>query len=129
MNQIEKVLEAMDQLVLPASTADVYNRMLRLGYVPGHNLARERGDISSLLGKMRKKDIVKSTHDDDGVLLWDVSEISTKPVLRLTNETKAGVRDEINRVRKDAPMQIVLAILFDDIAASLTHAADALRRL
>jgi hypothetical protein len=129
MNQIEKVLEAMDQLVLPASTADVYNRMLRLGYVPGHNLARERGDISSLLGKMRKKDIVKSTHDDDGVLLWDVSEISTKPVLRLTNETKAGVRDEINRVRKDAPMQIVLATLFDDIAASLTHAADALRRL
>lgn len=129
MNQIEKVLETMDQMVLPASTADVYNRMMRLGYVPGHNLARERADISSLLGKMRKKGILQSAHDDDGVLLWDVSEISTKPVLRLTNEAKAGVRDEINRVRKDAPMQIVLATLFDDIAASLTHAADALRKL
>jgi hypothetical protein len=129
MNQIEKVLETMDQMVLPASTADVYNRMMRLGYVPGHNLTRERADISSLLAKMRKKGILQSAHDDDGVLLWDVSEISTKPVLRLTNETKAAVRDEINRVRKDAPMQIVLATLFDDIAASLTHAADALRKL
>ena len=129
MNQIEKVLETMDQMVLPASTADVYNRMMRLGYVPGQNLSRERADISSLLAKMRKKGILQSAHDNDGVLLWDVSEISAKPVLRLTNQTKAAVRDEINRVRKDAPMQIVLATLFDDIAASLTHAADALRKL
>jgi hypothetical protein len=129
MNQIEKVLETMDQMVLPASTADVYNRMMRLGYVAGHNIARERADISSLLARMRKRGIVQSTHDEDGILLWDVSEISTKPVLRLTNETKAAVRDEINRLRKDAPMQIVLATLFDDIAASLTHAADALRKL
>jgi hypothetical protein len=129
MNQIEKVLETMDQMVLPASTSDVYFRMMRLGYVAGNNIARERADVSSLLAKMRKKGILQSAHDDDGVLLWDVSEISTKPVLRLTNETKAAVRDEINRVRKDATMQIVLATLFDDIAASLTHAADALRRL
>jgi len=129
MTNIEKILNAMDQIVLPASTADIYNRMKKVGYTPALNMARERADVSSLLARMRKKGLVNSAHDDAGVLLWDVSEISTKPVLRLTNETKAGVRDEINRVRKDAPMQIVLATLFDDIATSLSHAADTLRKL
>ena len=129
MNQIQKALDTMDQMVLPASTADIYNRMLRLGHVPGINAARERADVSSLLGKMRKKGLVESAHDDNGILLWDVSEIRHKPVLRLTNETRAAVKDEINRVRRDVPMQIVLAELFDDIAASLTHAANALRRI
>lgn len=129
MNQIEKVLETMDQMVLPASTADIYNRMMRLDYVQGHNLARERADISSLLAKMRKKGILQSAHDDDGILLWDVAEINTKPVLRLTNEQKTSVRDEINRVRGKGSIELVLAELFDDVATSLTHAASALRRL
>lgn len=129
MNNIEKILDAMDQIVLPASTADIYNRMMKIGHAAGNNIPRERADVSSMLARMRKKGLVESAHDDAGVLLWDVSAIAHKPVLRLTNETKASVRDEINRVRRDAPMQIVLATLFDDIAASLTHAADALRKL
>ena len=129
MTNIEKILDAMDQIVLPASTADIYNRMKKVGYTPALNMARERADVSSLLARMRKKGLVNSAHDDAGVLLWDVAEISKKPVLRLTNETKVAVKDEISRARRDVPQQIILSELFDDIATSLSHAADALRKL
>jgi hypothetical protein len=129
MTNIEKILDAMDQIVLPASTADIYNRMVRVGYTPALNAARERADVSSALARMRKKGLVTSAHDDAGVLLWDVEQISKKPLLRLTNETKVAIKDEIQRVRKELPVQIVLAELFDEVAQSLTHAANVLRKI
>ena len=52
-----------------------------------------------------------------------------KPVIRITNEKKTAIRDEIARVRRDLPMQIVLAELFDELAQSLSHAANVLRKL
>ena len=125
---VDKTYDAMDQMVLPVSTAEIYNRMLKLGYVAGKNVIRERADVSSALGKLRKSGKVHSEHDDSGVLLWDMAAME-KPVIRITNEKKTAIRDEIARVRRDLPMQIVLAELFDELAVSLSHAANVLRKL
>lgn len=124
----DRTLDALDQMVTPVSTLEVYNRMLSLGYVPGSNIARERADVSSALGKLRKANKVYSAHDESGVLLWDMAQIE-KPVIRVTNERKFGIRDEIARIRKDIPAQMILADTFDEIAQTLTHAANALRKL
>ena len=64
---VEQILELMDQMVLPASTADIYKRATSLGLVKGINPARERADMSSYLARARKKDAVNSFHDDAGV--------------------------------------------------------------
>lgn len=125
---VDKTYDALDQMVLPASTLEVYNRMLKLGHVAGVNPARERADVSSALGKLRKANKVHSDHDDSGVLLWDIVPME-KPVIRITNEKKTAIRDEIARVRRDLPMQIVLAELFDELAQSLSHAANVLRKM
>lgn len=125
----DKTLDALDQMIPPVSTLEIYNRMLTLGYVPGANIIRERADVSSALGKLRKANKVFSAHDESGVLLWDVKDHGVKPVLRLTNETKVGIRDEISRMRKEIPLQIIIAEVFDEIAQSLTHAAAVIRKL
>jgi len=123
---VEQILEMMDQMVLPASTADIYNRALRSGIAKGANIQRERADMSSFLARMRKKDLVFSLHDDAGVLLWDMKKIK-QPVRAVQENTKA-VHDEIQRIRKDIPFNIVLATLFDDLSDAFAGAAKSLRR-
>ena len=123
----EKAFETMDTMVLPASTADIYNRMIHLGFITKDNANRVRADVSSALGKLRKAGKVFSEHDDSGVLLWDM-HVAKKPVIRVTTEKRVAIRDEIARVRHDLPTQIVLAELFDELAQSLSHAANVLRR-
>ena len=127
MSLTDKAFETMDTMVLPVSTADIYNRMVSLGYVTGENPNRVRADVSSALGKLRKAGKVFSEHDDSGVLLWDM-HVAKKPVIRVTTEKRAAIRDEIARVRHDLPTQIVLAELFDELAQSLSHAANVLRK-
>lgn len=127
MSLTDKAFETMDTMVLPVSTADIYNRMVSLGYVTGENPNRVRADVSSALGKLRKAGKVFSEHDDNGVLLWDM-HVAKKPVIRVTTEKRNAIRDEIARVRQDLPTQIVLAELFDELAQSLSHAANVLRR-
>ena len=124
---VEQVLEVLDQMVLPASTADIYNRALRTGVAKGANIPRERADMSSFLARMRKKDLVFSLHDDDGVLLWDMKKIK-QPVRAIQDNTRA-VHDEIQRIRKETPLNAVLAALFDDLSDAFSSAAKALRRL
>ena len=124
---VEQVLEVLDQMVLPASTADIYNRALRTGVAKGANIPRERADMSSFLARMRKKDLVFSLHDDAGVLLWDMKKIH-QPVRGVPIKLKE-VRDEIDRIRTDTPFNAVLATLFDDLSDAFSNAAKALRRL
>ena len=124
---VEQVLEVLDQMVLPASTADIYNRALRSGIAKGANIPRERADMSSFLARMRKKDLVFSLHDDAGVLLWDMKKIK-QPVRAIQDNTRA-VHDEIQRIRKETPVNAVLAALFDDLSDAFSSAAKALRRL
>ena len=124
---VEQVLEVLDQMVLPASTADIYNRALRTGVAKGANIPRERADMSSFLARMRKKDLVFSLHDDAGVLLWDMKKI--KQPVRATQDTTKAVHDEIQRIRKDLPANIILAELFDEISTSMSHAAKMLRKM
>ena len=124
---LEQLLEIMDQMVLPASTADIYNRAVKAGVAKGLNAPRERADTSSLLARMRKKDLVFSLHDDAGVLLWDMKKIK-QPVRGVPIKLKE-VRDEIDRIRTDTPFNAVLATLFDDLSDAFSNAAKALRRL
>ena len=124
---LEQLLEIMDQMVLPASTADIYNRAVKAGVAKGLNAPRERADTSSLLARMRKKDLVFSLHDDAGVLLWDMKKI--KQPVRATQENTKAVHDEIQRIRKETPVNAVLAALFDDLSDAFSNAAKALRRL
>ena len=124
---VEQVLEVLDQMVLPASTADIYNRALRTGVAKGANIPRERADMSSFLARMRKKDLVFSLHDDAGVLLWDMKKIK-QPVRGVPIKLKE-VRDEIDRIRTDTPFNAVLATLFDDLSDAFSNAAKAIRRL
>ena len=127
MNLQEKALEAMDQIVLPASTADIYNRMVKLGFYAGVNAGRERADVSSILNRLRKTDRVYSAHDEDGILLWDVSPVES--AYRVTPVAVQEIRDEINRVRSELPQTILLAELFNDLAQSLLHASNTLRKM
>ena len=127
MNLQEKTLDAMDRIVLPASTADIYSRMVKLGYYAGINAGRERADVSSVLNRLRKSDKVFSAHDNDGVLLWDVVEI--KGASRQAPIAVQEIRDEINRVRSELPQTIILAELFNELGNSLLHASNILRKM
>lgn len=127
MNLQEKTLEAMDTMVLPASTADIYNRMVKLGFYSGANTGRERADVSSTLNRLRKADRAFSAHDNDGILLWDVKPVDA--TYRVTPLAVQEVRDEINRVRPELTQAIVLAELFTELGQSLLHASNILRKL
>lgn len=128
MNLLDKTLEAMDQLVLPASTADIYQRMIKIGYYPGVNPKRERSDVSSTLNRLRDKGKVFSEHDESGVLLWDMAKI--KNPVRITPPVMVQeIKDELARIRDSIPMNVILAELFDELAISLNHASKMLRKL
>ena len=124
---LEQLLEIMDQMVLPASTADIYNRAVKAGVAKGLNAPRERADTSSLLARMRKKDLVFSLHDDAGVLLWDMKKI--KQPVRAPQTSAQAIHDEILRVNKNPTLNLILADLFDELSSSLMNAAKMLRRM
>ena len=124
---VEQVLEVLDQMVLPASTADIYNRALRTGVAKGANIPRERADMSSFLARMRKKDLVFSLHDDAGVLLWDVKKI--KQPVRATQEFTKAVQDQLKQLRTEPKFNDIIADLFEELGIAFEGAAKALRRL
>ena len=124
---VEQVLEVLDQMVLPASTADIYNRALRTGVAKGANIPRERADMSSFLARMRKKDLVFSLHDDDGVLLWDIKKI--KQPVRATQEFTKAVQDQLKQLRTEPKFNDIIADLFEELGIAFEGAAKALRRL
>ena len=126
---VEQILELMDQMVLPASTADIYKRAMTSGLVKGINPARERADMSSYLARARKKDAVYSLHDDAGVLLWDVKKINPKAVIRGSRTETEAVMDEILRINKNPTANAIIADLFDELSSSLMNAAKMLRRM
>lgn len=124
----DKVLETLDQMVLPASTADVYNRMVKLGYMAGSNVPRERADVSSYLGKLRKSGHVVSLHED-GILLWAFGTEAPVNKVRQPTDAVKEIRDAIDYVRGNVTQQALLAEVFDEIANTLAHAANKLRRM
>ena len=124
---VEQVLEVLGQMVLPASTADIYNRALRTGVAKGANIPRERADMSSFLARMRKKDLVFSLHDDAGVLLWDVKKI--KQPVRATQEFTKAVQDQLKQLRTEPKFNDIIADLFEELGIAFEGAAKALRRL
>ena len=127
---VEQILELMDQMVLPASTADIYKRATSLGLVKGINPARERADMSSYLARARKKDAVNSFHDDAGVLLWDIKKLNPKTVIiRAARPETEAVMDEILRINKNPTANAILADLFDELSSGLMNAAKKLRRM
>lgn len=91
MTLYEKILDALGQIVLPASTGDIHKRMVKLGYYPGVDPIIERRGLSARLAEMRSKGVLYSRqHPTHATLYWNTEDyriedylpIDSAPIVR-----------------------------------------------
>ena len=115
----------LKNMPLPASTNDVYMRLLKQqAYAHmAPNVARKR--ISTKLCYMRdtKKTLVSKTMDD-GRMVWDFSSLNAGVTVKPTK--KAADIVATTTTKKPADNTYVLHVLFSDIAAAFAKAAHGL---
>lgn len=122
---IYDLLEAtLRSMPLPASTNDVYVKLVKNGPYSHMNPNEARKIISSKLCKLRTKGLLVSHNRDDGRMMWDFKQpikTVTKPVVI---EQQPIIVHTINN--KPADNTYVLHVLFSEISAAFAKAAHGL---
>lgn len=133
MTLYDKILDAMQQIVLPASTTDIYNRMVKLGYYPGTDSIFERKGLSARLAELRSKQKVFSkAHPSTGTLFWSFDDYSIEDYMPMTLNPSVKkdpmASKEIEKPRMN-PQQLRTAYMMKTIATSLDEITCALLKI
>jgi len=122
---IYDLLEAtLRSMPLPASTNDVYLKLVKNGPYSHMNPNEARKIISSKLCKLRTKGLLVSHNRDDGRMMWDFKQ----PIKTVTKPYDAIAQQPIiiNTFKKPADNTYVLHVLFSEISAAFAKAAHGL---
>jgi len=117
---LEATLKCMP---LPASTNDVYLKLVKNGPYAQMQPNEARKIISSKLCKMRNKGLLVSHNRDDGRMMWDFKQ-PIKTVKKSDVFEQPIIVNTINK--KPADNTYVLHVLFSEISAAFAKAAHGL---
>jgi hypothetical protein len=122
---IYDLLEAtLKSMPLPASTNDVYLKLVKNGPYSHMNPNEARKIISSKLCKLRTKGLLVSHNRDDGRMMWDFKQPIKTVTKPNTIEQQPIIVHTINN--KPADNTYVLHVLFSEISAAFAKAAHGL---